>query len=45
MGSSLNFEMISANAVALVGTFTPIRLYCYTFMLGMATAKSTKYQT
>jgi len=25
-------------AVALVGTFTSIRLYCYTFMLGMATA-------
>ena len=25
-------------AIALVGTFTPIRLYCYTFILGMATA-------
>ena len=25
-------------AVALVGTFTPVRLYCYTFILGMATA-------
>jgi AIG2-like family len=25
-------------AAALVGTFTPIRLYCYTFILGMATA-------